>query len=117
MQLYTRSHTIAGNDSLVNYKSTQENIPDLMAWYPVAVARQGNMGLLTINRIIQPYLVNMVGNESRLVAEQIAMVARLHTVQAIDAYEEGFIMHADVNGENLCLVVCVLNLIDTTTIH
>jgi len=117
MQLYTRSHTVPDNDSLVNYKSIQENIPDLMAWYPVSVARQGNMNLLTINRIIQPYLVNMVGNESRIVAEQNAMVARLHTVQAIDAYKEGFIMHADINGENFCLVVCALNLIDTTTIY
>lgn len=115
MNLYTRSHTVENNDALVNYRANYGGVPDLLVWYPVCVGRKGDMGLLTINKIIQPYLENMTDEERQIVAQQVAHVARLHTVTGIDAYEDMFILHTDINNQPISAVVCVLNMMDFET--
>lgn len=110
MNNYTRSHTVENDDALVNYHSNVEYLPDLLVWYPVTAGRKGDLALLTLNKIVSPYLENMMEDEAKIVAQQLAYVARIHTVTGVDAYDDMFIVHVDLAGQAYSAIVCVANM-------
>ncbi|ARV77024.1 hypothetical protein PHABIO_393 [Pseudomonas phage Phabio] len=110
--IYNVSYPIDGADSLVQVEAIPEFMPHLVTWSSVAVPRKGKLGLFAVNRLVKKHLNNMVEEERKLVGPMIYQLVLLHEINAVDVYDETFILHCTINGEAKSAVITVFNLIE-----
>lgn len=112
VKLYEFSRPFPEDSKLKQIEATQEYMPHLATWAPVALGREGKVSFGRIIRTMSKYLGNMSPEEVSMIAPMIAHIARTYEINAIDTFDECAIIHCHINDEPYSCVITVMNLIE-----